>query len=212
MSIPKLTLVTHKNNTPVHEYLEFITRCAQAGITAVQLREKHLPYDSLKTFGKQLKTLLDAFSIPLIVNDNVDLAIEIEADGVHLGQTDGSAMTARSRLGEEKLIGLSIDSLANLHEANQLPIDYVGVGSIFETQSKSNVATIWGINGLKELAMISKHPIIAIGGINEFNVMDVIQSGALGIAVIGAIHNAINPELIIQKLLGNLQGIFQYDD
>ena len=203
MSIPKLTLVTHKNDIPVCEYLDFITCCAQAGITAVQLREKHLSFNSLKIFGKQLKTLLNDFNIPLIVNDNVDLAIEIEADGVHLGQSDGSAMIARNRLGEKKLIGLSIDSLANLHEANQLPIDYVGIGSIFETQSKSNVATIWGINGLKELSMISKKPIIAIGGINEFNVMDVMQAGAQGIAVIGAIHNAINPELSIQKLLGN---------
>lgn len=197
----KLTLVTHKNNISFDEYLQFITICAQAGVTAVQLREKNLSFNALITLGRQLQSVLKPFNIPLIINDNIDLALELDADGIHLGQSDGSPCDARERLGPQKIIGVSIDSLQNLESANELPIDYVGIGSIFPTQTKSNVKTIWGITGLHQLAPLSKHPIIAIGGINESNASNVFQAGAHGIAVIGAIHQARDPATTIKKLL-----------
>lgn len=199
-SVLTLTLVTHQNNLPNQDYLAFIRTCAEAGITAVQFRDKRASYQDSLTFGKALKAMLAPFSIPLIINDNVELALELDADGVHLGQTDGCPIAARQRLGSKKIIGISIDSEENLLTANQLPVDYVGIGAIFPTQSKNNVKTVWGIDGLRHLSSLSKHPVIAIGGINESNGEAVMRSGAHGIAVIGAIHDAASPSHAVSTL------------
>lgn len=195
-----LTLITHKNNTPIDQYLHFIHQCAIAGITALQLREKQASYQECLELGRQLKPILADFQIPLIVNDNVALAIELDAEGVHLGQTDTCPMRARQQLGDDKIIGLSIDSIQNLHTANELPIDYVGVGAIFPTETKQNVTTIWGLDGLTAMAPLSKHPIVAIGGINESNTEEVMHAGAHGIAVISAIHDAMNLAQTIKSI------------
>lgn len=202
MKIPYYTLmlVTHKNNIPTRDYLKFIQCCAESGITALQLREKNASYAELLDLGQQIKHILAPFNIPLIINDNVTLAIELNADGVHLGQSDACPISTRQRLGSEKIIGLSIDSMENLHAANQLPIDYVGVGAIFPTLTKLNVATIWGIDGLAMLSALSKHPIVAIGGINESNTDEVKRAGAHGIAVIGALHDSTDPQNTVNNL------------
>lgn len=197
---PTLTLVTYKNDTPLDQYLDFIQLCAQSGITALQLREKNMSFDEQVSFANHLKTILTPLNIPLIVNDNVSLALEINADGVHLGQTDGCPLDARKRLGMGKIIGVSINSLKDLETSNQYPIDYVGVGAIFPTRSKSDVTTIWEIEGLKKIAAIAKHPIIAIGGIDEFNTADVIGAGAQGVAIIGAIHTSQYPAKTIEVI------------
>lgn len=196
----KLMLVTNRQNTPLNDYLLFIKRCANAGITAVQLREKQQPYDSLLMFGQALKRMLDPLHIPLIINDNLQLALELDASGVHLGQTDGDPELARIALGANKIIGVSIDSPENLIKANRLPLDYVGIGAIFPTANKPNINTLWGLQGLQTLAPNSKHPIIGIGGINENNAADVMLSGAHGIAVIGALHDAEDPGRASQNL------------
>ncbi|MGE3919998.1 MAG: thiamine phosphate synthase, partial [Gammaproteobacteria bacterium] len=95
----KLTLVTNKLNQPVDDYLNFISRCADAGITAVQLREKHLTKNKLLSFASDLKKLHDTFQIPLIINDNLELCLTLNADGLHLGQNDGDITIARNLLG-----------------------------------------------------------------------------------------------------------------
>jgi thiamine-phosphate pyrophosphorylase len=188
-----LMLVTNRQHTPMADYLQFVKKCATSGITSVQLREKKQSYASLVLFGKKLKHILDPLNIPLIINDDIKLALELDAGGVHLGQTDGDPELARKTLGPNKIIGVSIDSEENLIKANQLPIDYVGIGAIYPTTSKTNVNTFWGIPGLQRLVPLSKHPIIAIGGLNENNAADVILSGAHGIAVINALHDTDNP-------------------
>lgn len=196
----KLTLVTNKKATPLDQYLKFVYACAKSGITCVQLREKNLHPDELLEFGTQLLSLLQPFSIPLIINDNADLAYRLNADGVHLGQSDGNVSEIRERLGDDKIIGLSINSIAQLHAANTLPIDYVGVGAIFPTNNKKNITTIWGCDGLKQIASLSNHVVIAIGGINDSNVSDVIKAGAHGVAAIAVFHDATDPSLTTNKL------------
>lgn len=196
----KLMLVTNCKTSPVDSYLNFIKQCAQSGITSVQLREKEQKYDYLLAFGRQLASILAPFNIPLIINDNINLALELNAAGVHLGQTDGDPVIARKLLGPDKIIGVSIDSAENLHHANAAPINYVGIGAIFPTMNKQNVITTWGIAGLKELAPQSKHPIIGIGGIHTGNAKEVISSGAAGIAVIDALHHAHDAKLTAQQL------------
>ena len=196
----KLMLVTNRQNIPLSDYLQFIERCATSGITAVQLREKQQTQEFLMMFGQALKRILDPLHIPLIINDDIELALELEASGVHLGQTDGDPLLARNRLGTNKIIGVSIDSADNLMKANNLPLDYVGVGALFTTTNKNNVKTHWGIDGLQQLAPNSQHPIIGIGGINEHNAADVLSAGAHGIAVIAALHDAENPSQTARNL------------
>jgi thiamine-phosphate pyrophosphorylase len=205
----KLVLVTNacaqNQISSPDEYLAFISRCAEAGITAVQLREKSLSYRDLLAFGRKLQSVLKPFSVPLIVNDSVRLALELDADGVHLGQTDGCILEARAILGTKKIIGQSIESIDQLQAANQMPLDYVGVSAIFPTPNKPDIATVWGCDGLKQLASMTNHIIIAIGGINEFNVVDVVKAGAHGIAAIGAFHEAQDPALITKNLLNFIE-------
>lgn len=194
----KLMLVTNQYNTlqyknNVNHYLHLITQCAHAGITSVQLREKNLDYANLFNLGKALQNILSPLGIPLIINDNVDLALALDADGVHLGQTDGCVLDARQRLGKDKIIGLSIDNLdymkKQIETANSLPIDYIGVGAIFPTQTKQDIKHIWGVKNLKKAAALSKHPIVAIGGIQLSNTREIMQSGAKGVAAISIFHD-----------------------
>ncbi|AFJ42904.1 thiamine phosphate synthase [Francisella orientalis] len=197
----QLTLVTNKGNIPTAPYLECIEVCLKAGITCVQLREKSLPGEDLLDFGSSLKRLLDLYNVPLIVNDNVDLCIKLSAFGVHLGQSDTTIEKARSILGADKIIGLSVNTIEQIQNSRTLPIDYIGVGAIFPTNNKPDVETIWGLSGLRQASLIPSHPIIAIGGIDESNTFSVINSGANGIAAIGAFHQAADPFLTTKNLI-----------
>ena len=194
-------LVTNKGARPIDEYIEFIKACAKAGVTSVQLREKNMSYEALYEFGITLKNTLAPFNIPLIINDDVKLACELNADGVHLGQKDGDALAARNILGHEKIIGVSVDSINQLHIANSLPIDYVGCGAIFPTKSKADVTTTWGTKGLEQFCQISKYKVIAIGGIAESNASAVARAGANGIAAISVFHDSANLSFTIKTLL-----------
>lgn len=203
----KLTLVTNKNRQPIEPYLEFILTCIKAGITSVQLREKNLSKKDLLSFGHCVKELLDPFNIPLIINDHVNICLELNAAGVHLGQLDEDIISARQILGPEKIIGLSVNTMGQIQHANNLPIDYIGLGAIFRTQSKLNIETIWELSGLKVAVAISSHPIIAIGGINVDNVYAVMKSGASGVAAIGAFHDAADPYMTTQNLITTINKV-----
>jgi thiamine-phosphate pyrophosphorylase len=195
----KLTLITNKQNTPLNEYLAFINICARFGITCVQLREKELSRDELYYFGKKLLALLKPFSIPLIINDDLNLCLALQADGLHLGQTDGDIISARKKLGDKKILGLSCSSYEQICLANILPINYVGVGAIFATKNKKD-AQIMGLDKLKTITTFSKKPVIALGGINEHNAYTVIKAGAHGIAGIAMFHNTKDPKNITKNL------------
>jgi thiamine-phosphate pyrophosphorylase len=205
-SVLQLTLVTHKKDTLLDNYLAFIARCVDAGVTAVQLREKSLSLATLFDFGQALQAILQPRNIPLIINDSPQLAYQLNAAGVHLGQSDGCVQQARQLLGPQKIIGLTVDTLEQLIAANQLPINYVGVGAIFPTHNKANIATLWGCEGLQKITALSRHPVIAIGGIDTSNVRAVMAAGAGGIAAISAFHDASDPTLVTQQLRYMIEG------
>lgn len=196
----KLILVTNKSSYDAKDYMVFIKKCVSVGITAVQLREKNLYGENLLKFGLILKTFLDKKSIPLIVNDDLELCMKLKAAGLHLGQNDGDTQYARKMLGSNKIIGLSINTMEELKLANNLDINYIGLGAIFPTKNKSNIQTIWGLDGLKNAHINSRHPIVAIGGINENNAQSVMNSGASGIAAIDAFHATKTLKITIKKL------------
>ena len=201
MSVPLYTLmlVTNRDTSSISQYLKFIERCAKAGISSVQLREKKSNFAVKLSFAQQLKELLDPLHIPLIINDDLDLALKINASGLHLGQSDGDVIKAREKLGPDKYLGLSIETKAQLELANQYPLDYIAASAVFPTVHKKNVKKLWGLAGLSELSLQSKHPVIGIGGITCNNIQSVILAGAKGAAIIGAIHEATDPVITVKQ-------------
>lgn len=202
----------HKNHRQLHlltacpanhydDYLKFIELCAKSGITHLQLRQKNWSFDSLLDFGRELQAVLKPHSIPLIINDNLDLALKLDADGLHLGQKDGNPDAARAILGTDKIIGISIENPIQLERANLLrSISYVAASAVFPSTSKSNLEYIWGLDGLDRFCQKSYHPVIAIGGISLSNITQVGATAISGVAIISAIHDAHNPKQYIQDL------------
>lgn len=154
---------------------------------------------------------LRPLTIPLILNDHVDLAKEVDADGIHLGQSDCSPIEARQILGPNKLIGWSVETFEQLEQANECScIDYIAASAVFLSQTKTNCKTIWGLEGLKKIAQHSIHPVIAIGGINVGNVRSVMKAGAAGVAVISAIYDHPQPEQAAQSLIQEINKGISY--
>lgn len=201
-----LTLITNKGNQPLESYLDFLKSCLEGGVSSIQLREKGMDYSELLSFGRKVLQLTQNFGASLIVNDNIELALELGADGAHLGQQDGNIIEARARLGNSKILGQSVNNLQEIELANQYPLDYIGVGAIFPTLNKPNIERIWGLDGLQEAITHTTHPIIAVGGIDENNAPDVIHCGAHGIAAIGAFHNSNNPQSSAERMLNIITG------
>ncbi|MBA2648938.1 MAG: thiamine phosphate synthase [Legionella sp.] len=189
-----LCLLTQIGDQPLDTYLNFLKKAIDGGVTSVQFRDKTSKTEVIRDRAFALKAFLTPLNIPLIINDDVLLAKEVQAEGVHLGQRDTSPQISRQLLGPGKIIGLSIETQDELKRADQLScIDYIGLSAVFPSQSKNNCTTIWGLDGLKMAAQQSKHPIIAIGGINLSNIRKVIAHGASGVALIQAIHE--QPEM-----------------
>ena len=189
----RLCLVTHIKNHSLPQYKQFIQHTVRGGVTMVQLREK-ADIQKVKLKALELQSLLKPMGIPLIINDFVELAAEIDADGVHIGQNDVHPTEAIKILGPHKIIGLSIESLDELYEANKINgITYITASAIFPSRTKPECKTLWGRDGLKQVIKNSVHPVTAIGGINNDNISSIINVGACGVAVVEAIHNAHNP-------------------
>lgn len=187
----KLCLVTNQLNQDIIEYSKLIELAISGGVSMVQLRDKFRSYNELKTIALHLKELLLPFKIPLIINDHVELTMEVDADGVHLGSEDMDIIKARKILGPNKIIGLSIEDLSELKAFNKLKGKYYAAASaVFTSNSKSNCKKTWGIKGLRDLVINSSHPVIAIGNINQNNIQSIIRTGAAGAAVISSIHDS----------------------
>ncbi len=177
-----------------HRDLEKIIKGAiRGGVTAIQLREKNMGMRSFTAWAAAIKRITSDFHIPLIINDRVDAALAVGADGVHLGREDMPIRYARKLLGAGRIIGLSAHTLADAREAEEQGADYVGVGSVFPTSSKKNIRGILGIEGITAIRKKIKLSMIAIGGIDTLNISSVMQTGVDGAAVISAIINSENP-------------------
>lgn len=163
------------------------------GVSAVQLREKEMSTREFMALALGLKESLGPLGIPLIINDRIDVALAVQADGVHIGQTDMPYPVARKLLGAEAIIGLSIENEEQALEAEGWDVDYLGVSPIFVTPTKAELETEWGLDGLRRLRRLSRKPLIAIGGISMGNASEVIRAGADGLAVVSALCSAPDP-------------------
>lgn len=182
--------------------MDVVAQAVQGGVTHVQLREKTAEKNQVIEIGRALKAGLDQYGVPLIVNDDVDVAIAISAAGVHVGQTDMPYLQAREKLGPDKIIGLSITTVAQAQAAQAYDVNYLGVGPVFATTTKLNAAPPLGIEGLQAIHQLTRHAVIAIGGIHVANVAQVMATGVAGVAVVAAICAAADPKSAAMMLRG----------
>ena len=174
-----------------HEYI--VEEAIKGGVSLVQLREKDISSREFYQLAFSLKQALAKHQIPLIINDRLDIALAVDADGLHIGQSDLPYDVARQLLGADKIIGLSVETVEQARQANALNVDYIGLSPVFSTLTKSDINTPLGLNGIKEIAAFSKHQMVAIGGINKENTADIFRSGAHGVAVVSAIVSHESP-------------------
>lgn len=182
-----------------------VSDAVAGGVTMVQVREKSNNIQSFIERANAVKVILKDTGVALIINDRVDVALAVDADGVHLGQSDMPASIARQLIGPTKLLGLSIENEEQLIEANQLPLDYIGLSAIFATPTKTNIKTEWGISGLRKALTASHFPIVAIGGINSSNLDEIIKTGVDGIALVSAICHSSDPKQASKALLQQIK-------
>lgn len=165
---------------------QVVEQAIDGGVTFVQLREKGLAKDLFLEEAKEIKKLCNARKIPFVINDSVDIALAMDADGVHVGQSDMEAGDVREKLGPDKIIGVSAQTVEQAKLAEAHGADYLGVGAVFATGSKDDAVEV-GPQTLRDICQAVSIPVIAIGGISKENVSQLTGSGICGIAVISAI-------------------------
>lgn len=181
-----LYLCTDRGLMRARSLEEAVELAIKGGCTVIQLREKEISSLEFYRIAKNIRALTRALRVPLIINDRVDIALAVEADGVHLGQSDLPANVARSLIGKDKILGVSAGNLAEALSAQTAGADYIGIGALFPTGTKADAAEV----SMEELKNIRKHvrlPIVAIGGLSQTTVPRLKGAGVDGIAVISAI-------------------------
>ena len=195
-----LYLVTDRGLARGRSTLEIISAAVHGGATVVQLREKDCSTRDFIEQALSIKEFLKDRGVPLIINDRVDVAQAVKADGVHLGQTDMPLGLAKKVLGDSMIIGISAESLEDAVEAEKGGADYLGVSPIYATPTKTDTAPPLGLEGLREIRKAVSIPLVCIGGLNRDNAAEVIRNGADGVAVVSAIVAADDPQTAADDL------------
>ena len=178
-----------------------VADAVRAGVACVQLREKTASTREFLNQALALKPVLASAGIPLIINDRVDIALAVGADGVHLGQSDMPYDAARRLMGPDAIIGLSVENWPDVVAAQNLDVAYLGVSPVFATPTKIDTRSPWGLDGLARIRAYSRHCLVAIGGLNATNAKDIIQAGADAVAVVSAICSAEDPFTAARNLV-----------
>jgi thiamine-phosphate pyrophosphorylase len=195
-----LVLVTDRGLAAGRPLGDLVRAAVRGGVTAVQLREKDCPAREFLDIGRGLRDICRRLKVPFIVNDRADLALLLDADGIHVGQEDLPPAEARRLLGPDALIGLSVETVDQARAAEDDDVDYLGVSPIFATPTKTDTRGAWGLAGLAELRGRTRRALVAIGGINAGNAAAVVKAGADGIAVVSAVCAASDPERAAREL------------
>lgn len=194
-----LYLVTEES-IAIEELIRIITESVSGGVSIVQLREKNNSSLSFYKKASALKQLLNELSIPLIINDRVDIALAVGADGIHIGQDDLPLPVVKKMVPEDMIVGVSVSTLEEALEAERNGADYIGVGSVFPTKTKQD-ATLMALEDLGVICRGVSIPAVAIGGITADNMSALSDSELSGTAVVSAIMNADNPKTAAESLL-----------
>lgn len=196
MTNPSLYVITGSIS---HSIIGVVEAAIAGGATIVQLREKKKSSSEMIGIGREIHKLTQAASIPLIVNDRLEVALAIGAEGLHIGQQDIPPSEARKIIGWGKILGVSASTAVEARAAQEFA-DYIGAGPVFPTRSKSDAGDPISLDGLSKIIQSVPLPVVAIGGINHDNAAEVIQLGAAGVAVISAVMGARDPEAAVRQL------------
>jgi thiamine-phosphate pyrophosphorylase len=193
-------VITHRRVAGDRSILDVVRAAIRGGASVVQLREKTATTREMVELGQALGEITRPAGVPLIVNDRLDVALAIAAEGVHVGHDDMPVGLARRLIGPDLLLGASPETLSEARQMERDGADYLGVGDVYGTPSKSDAGTPIGVDGLTEVIRAVSIPVVAIGGITLENAGAVIQAGAAGVAVISAVVGAPDPEAAARRL------------
>jgi thiamine-phosphate pyrophosphorylase len=194
-------LVTDRAFSKGRSNLDIVEAAVAGGVSAVQLREKELDVRDFYVEGLRIRDFLRSSRVPLIINDRIDVALALDADGVHLGQSDMPVAVARRILGPDRLIGVSVEKLEHVNDDAKAHANYLGISPVFLTATKPELDASWGLEGIKRVRSLTKLPLVAIGSIKQENASDVIRAGADCVAVVTAIVAADDPREATRLLL-----------
>lgn len=196
-----LYLITDRSILAGRNLIETVRKALTGGVTILQYREKSAPTRVMIEEASVLRELCRSFDVPFIINDRLDVAIAVDADGVHLGQDDMPPHIARRILGANKIIGLTVHNEKELSDAHRLDINYVSFAPVFPTSTKPDHQSPLGIEGVRRLASLSRLPSVAIGGIKEHHLEALAKTGINGICVVSAILGSENPQEAAKRFI-----------
>lgn len=200
-----LYLVISERDCNGRDFLEVAEQAILGGVDIIQLREKNSAVESFLKKAMQLKEITDKYNIPLLINDNFQIAKQVKAEGIHVGNSDMPPSLIREQWKEEgKIIGYSIEHLEQLNNEQTLLSDYLGISPIFKTPTKTDTVTEWGLEGISQIRALTQKPLVAIGNMNYKNAKAVLNAGADCIAVVSEICSAENPEKAAYQLKNEL--------
>ena len=202
----RLYLVTNRYQDSLKSFLEKVETACRSGVTIVQLREKNLTTNQYYQLAKQVKEITDAYQVPLIIDDRLDVCLAVDAAGLHIGDDELPVSVARQVLGPEKILGVTAKTVKRALEAEEGGADYLGTGAIFPTTTKEN-APITLISTLKTICQRVAIPVVAIGGLTSENIEQLIGTGIAGVAVVRDLMQAEDIEAKTQAFLTKLDDI-----
>ena len=202
----RLYLVTNRYQDSLERFLEKVEMACRSGVTIVQLREKNLTTNQYYQLAKQVKEITDAYQVPLIIDDRLDVCLAVDAAGLHIGDDELPVSVARQVLGPEKILGVTAKTVKRALEAEEGGADYLGTGAIFPTTTKEN-APITLISTLKTICQRVAIPVVAIGGLTSENIDQLIGTGIAGVAVVRDLMQAEDIEAKTQAFLTKLDDI-----
>ena len=202
----RLYLVTNRYQDSLESFLEKVETACRSGVTIVQLREKNLTTNQYYQLAKQVKEITDAYQVPLIIDDRLDVCLAVDAAGLHIGDDELPVSVARQVLGPEKILGVTAKTIKRALEAETSGADYLGTGAIFPTTTKEN-APITLISTLKTICQTVAIPVVAIGGLTSENIDQLIGTGIAGVAVVRDLMQAEDIEAKTQAFLSKLDDI-----
>lgn len=202
----RLYLVTNRYQDSVERFLEKVETACRSGVTIVQLREKNLTTNQYYQLAKQVKEITDAYQVPLIIDDRLDVCLAVDAAGLHIGDDELPVSVARQVLGPEKILGVTAKTVKRALEAEEGGADYLGTGAIFPTTTKEN-APITLISTLKTICQRVAIPVVAIGGLTSENIDQLAATGIAGVAVVRDLMQAEDIEAKTQAFLTKVDDI-----
>ena len=199
----RLYLVTNRYQDSLESFLEKVETACRSGVTIIQLREKNLTTNQYYQLAKQVKEITDAYQVPLIIDDRLDICLAVDAAGLHIGDDELPVSVARQVLGPEKILGVTAKTVKRALEAETSGADYLGTGAIFPTTTKEN-APITQISTLKTICQTVAIPVVAIGGLTSENIDQLAATGIAGVAVVRDLMQAEDIEAKTQAFLTKL--------